>query len=421
MNRRRWLKSGLLAAAGLALTARRVSAATPARVIVAGGGFGGSACALELRRQNPALEILLVDPEDRYLTCPMSNQVLVGLRTPGSLAVSRAGLRAAGVLVVRDRVTQVDARQRNVRLSGGASLPYDRLVIAPGIRFLWDRIEGLSEQASLQMPHAWVAGEQTLRLQQQLQGMPDGGVVAISIPSGFVRCPPGPYERASLFAHYLKAHKPRSKLLLLDANNSFPRQPQFQDAWQRLYPGLIEWIPMTRDGAVVRVDPGSRTLFTAGSAHRVAVASVIPPQAPGELALLADLASDHGWCPVDPVTFESRNAPAVHVIGDACIAGAMPKSGSAAVNQALHCAAAIVALLDERAPAASAFDSVCYAYLAPSLALSLPGHFTIDEGSIVAPVPKEAPPARLDTAVAAAESGAAARWYRSIRAQAFGA
>ena len=423
MNRRRWLKSGLLAAAGFALAGPgpRARAAAPARVVIAGGGFGGSACALELRRRNPALEILLVDPEDHYLTCPGSNQVVAGLSTMAALAVSRAGLRAAGILVARDRVTRIDPLQRCVRLAGGASLPYDRLVVAPGIRFLWDRIEGLSAQSSLHMPHAWIAGEQTLRLEQQLRGMRHGGVVAISVPSGLMRCPPGPYERASLIAHFLKSRKPRAKLLLLDANNSFPRQPQFMDAWQRLYPGLIEWIPMTQDGAVVRIDTASRTLFTAGSAHRVAVASVIPPQAPGELALAAGLASGHGWCPIDPVTFESRNTPGIHVIGDACIAGAMPKSGSAAVSQALHCAAAIGALLDERTPAVTPFDSVCYAHVAPSLALSLPGHFSIDDDSIVAPLPREAPPVRLDVAVAAEQSRAAAGWYRSIRAQAFAA
>ncbi len=423
MNRRQWLGSALLAAAGIALEvpARRACAGTAARVVIVGGGFGGSACALELRRLNPALDILLVDPAEPYLACPMSNEVVVGLRTMASLGVSRAGLRAAGILVAKDRVTRVEPSQRSVRLAGGARLPYDRLVMAPGIRFLWDRIEGLSEQASLQIPHAWIAGEQTLRLAQQLRGMPDGGVVAISVPGGFMRCPPGPYERASLIAHFLKAHKPRAKLLLLDANNSFPRQPQFMDAWQRMYPRLIEWIPMTQDGTVVRVDPATRTLFTAGAAHRVAVASVIPPQAPGELAPAAGLASQHGWCPIDPLTFESRNIPGIHVIGDACIADAMPKSGSAAVSQALHCAAAIVALLEERTPGAAPFDSVCYARVAPALALALPGHFTIEDDRIVAPTPREAPPARLDAAVAAAASRSAARWYQRIRAQAFAA
>ena len=222
----------------------------------------------------------------------------------------------------------------SVQLEGGRALPFDRLVVAPGIRFLWNKIEGYDEAATQAMPHAWQAGAQTQRLALQLRAMDDGGVVAISVPSGLLRCPPAPYERASLIAQYLSRHKPRSKVLIFDANNHFPRQDQFTDAWKSLYPGMIEWIPPTQDGTVVRVDTASMTLYTSNAAHAVAVANVIPPQAPGQIAADAGLASDHGWCPIAPATFESQLVRQVHVIGDACIADAMPKSASAAYSQA---------------------------------------------------------------------------------------
>jgi NADPH-dependent 2,4-dienoyl-CoA reductase/sulfur reductase-like enzyme len=408
--------AGALAGLGPAARAR-----ASARVLVVGGGFAGSACALSLKQLNPALDLALIDPVTRYSTCPMSNEVIVGLRDLRSITVTRDGLRGRGITVIGERVSGIDATQRRVRLTGGASLSYDRLVVAPGIRLLWERIEGLNAQASMRMPHAWIAGDQTTRLATQLSRMPDGGVVAISVPAGPMRCPPGPYERASLIAHYLARHKPRSKLLILDANNSFPRQPQFADAWRQLYPGRIEWIPMTQDGAVIRVDASNLTLFTASAAHRVAVANVIPPQAPGELAPASGLAADHGWCPIDPNTFESLNVPAVHVIGDACIADAMPKSGSAAFSQAQHCAAAIDAMLSGRSPPAAPFDSVCYGRLSPVLALAFPGHFTVEDGKILAPEPAVPPSTSLDRDLARRESRAAEQWYTDIRARAFAA
>ena len=428
MNRRQWLRSALSAAVSVAVSApRRARSATSARVVIVGGGFAGSSCALQLRRLDPALELLLIDPTERYTTCPMSNEVIVGTRPLASLELTREGLRRAGIRIVSDRVTRIDPGTRGLQLAGGGHLTYDRLVVAPGIRFLWNRIEGLSPQAAEELPHAWMAGEQTARLAAQLRSMPDGGVVAISVPAGPMRCPPAPYERASLMAHYLKTHKPRSKLLIFDANNYFPKQPQFTDAWTRLYPGLIEWIPMTQDGTVERVDAHRRILYTAGAAHRVSVANVIPPQAPSGLAPSVGLAADHGWCPVDALTFESTHVPGIHVIGDACIADAMPKSASAAVSQAAHCAAAIAALLSGRDPADSAFDSVCYAHVSPSLALAFPGHFAIRDGRIAAPEPPATNPTAmahataptLDVSVAERDSAAAEQWYAGIRHEAF--
>ena len=323
-------------AAGAGILHRARAAPRPrvrikAKVVVVGGGFAGAGCALALRRLNPAIEVTLVDPDDRYVTCPMSNSVLAGFRSIESISVSRLGLRRAGVHYVRDWMTSLDAQLRRARLAGGAELAYDRLVMAPGIRFLWGSPERYSRDTVQAMPHAWQAGAQTEILAAQLREMRDGGVVAISVPRGPMRCPPGPFERASLIAAFLQRAKPRSKVLIFDSNNHFPRQDAFNDAWQSLCPGMIEWIPVVDGGAVVRVaTEGKKILYTSHGAHPVDVANIIPPQAPGIAAVQAGLASDHGWCPIDPQTFESLLVAGVHVIGDACIADPMPKAASAA-------------------------------------------------------------------------------------------
>ncbi|HXL97504.1 MAG TPA: FCSD flavin-binding domain-containing protein [Steroidobacteraceae bacterium] len=425
IGRRRWLQMTALAAVyGVSGLSRADSprARTTGRVVIVGAGFAGSTCALHLRRLDPMIDVTLIDPVERYATCPMSNEVLVGLRDMASITVSRDGVTRAGIKLIRARVATIDPGRRSVRLEGGRALPFDRLVVAPGIRLLWNRIEGYDEAAAQTMPHAWQAGAQTRRLARQLRAMDDGGVVAISVPSGLMRCPPAPYERASLIARFLSQHKPRSKVLIFDANNHFPRQDVFTDAWQSLYPGMIEWIAPTQDGAVVRVDAASMTLYTSSAAHPVAVANIIPPQAPGQIAADAGLASDHGWCPIAATTFESQLISHVHVIGDACIADAMPKSASAAASHARQCASAIVALLAGREVKTPAFDSVCYSMLDPQRAIAIHGRFTAQDGRIVA---LESPAASAATG-ASAGAGAqqareAQRWYQSIRADAFGA
>jgi sulfide dehydrogenase [flavocytochrome c] flavoprotein subunit len=437
IGRRRWLQMTALAAAcgvsGLGLGASS-RARIKARVVIVGAGFAGSACALHLRQLNPSIDVSLIDPVERYATCPMSNEVLAGIRDLASITVTRDGIRRTGVRLVHGRADSIDTSGRSVRLEAGGALPYDRLVVAPGIRFLWNKIEGYDEAATQAMPHAWQAGAQTLRLAEQLRAMDDGGVVAISVPSGLMRCPPAPYERASLIASYLMRHKRRSKVLMFDSNNHFPKQDLFTDAWQALYPGIIEWIAPTQDGTVVRVDAASMTLYTGNAAHPVAVANIIPPQAPGQIAVDAGLASDHGWCPIAPDTFESLLISHVHVIGDACIADAMPKSASAAYSQARQCASAIVALLDGREVPQPTFASVCYSMLGPERAIAIHGRFSTEDGRIVAAelpalsAATAAPTGTAPTSAAGAgvgtdaqqsrEAHEAQRWYRSIRADA---
>jgi sulfide dehydrogenase [flavocytochrome c] flavoprotein subunit len=419
MRRRTFLKWSA-GAAGAGILDRVHATPSPiqikAKVVVVGGGFAGATCALSLRRLNAAIEVTVVDPEDRYVTCPMSNSVLVGLRDLKSITVTRHGLERAGVRYVRGRVASIDAELRRVRLDGGAVLAFDRLVMAPGIRLLWGKPQGYDEAAAQVMPHAWQAGRQTEILAAQLRAMRNGGVVAISVPAGPMRCPPGPFERASLIADYLKQNKPRSKVLIFDSNNRFPRQEVFTDAWQSLYPGMIEWIPVVEDGAVVRVAPAKRVLYTSHGAHRVDVANIIPPQAPGLLAARAGLASDHGWCPIKPESFESSTVANVHVIGDACIADPMPKAASAANSQGKQCALAIAAAFCGLEPPAPQLESVCYGMLASDSALSIHGRFQLADG-VIRQMPGLEDPG---TVPSRREARNAVDWYESIVADSFG-
>jgi sulfide dehydrogenase [flavocytochrome c] flavoprotein chain len=423
MRRRTFLSLTTAAAAAAAGNKLSRGSAPPAnrnraaRVIVVGGGFAGATCALRLRVLDPALDVTVIDPADRYFTCPMSNSVLVGLRALDSITVRRGGLERRGVRVVRDRVLAIDTQLRRVRLSLGGSTHYDRLVMAAGIRFLWGRPQGYTQAAAELMPHAWQAGAQTTILAAQLAAIRPGGVVAISVPAGPMRCPPGPFERASLIAGYLKQNKPRAKVLIFDANNHFPKQDVFTEAWRELYPGMIDWIPVVQGGAVVRVDPAEMALYTAAGEHRADVINVIPPQAPALLAVDAGLASDHGWCPIDADTFESTLAPNVHVIGDACIADPMPKAASAANAQAKQCALAIATAFAGSKADRPPLESVCYSMLAADRALSIHARFETAGGEIKQLHDDE----DSETVSAAGEAQNAQEWYRRIVADSFGA
>src|SRR5213076_960409 len=279
-----------------------------------------------------------------FTACPFSNGVIAGLRELNAQQFGYDKVEADGVTVAFTTANAVDPQARTVALASGQNLPYDRLVLAPGIDIRWDGLPGYTEAAAERMPHAWRAGEQTLLLRRQLEAMDDGGTVVITAPANPFRCPPGPYERASLIAHYLKTKKPKSKLIVLDAKDAFSKQRLFQAAWAELYPGLLEWVPLSKGGSVTSVDAATRTLVTDFGRHQAKVANVIPPQKAGRIADAAGVADRSGWCPIDPVTFESKLQPGIHVIGDAAIAGAMPKSAFAANSQAKTCAAAVATL-----------------------------------------------------------------------------
>ncbi|BCH22793.1 NAD(P)/FAD-dependent oxidoreductase [Mesorhizobium sp. L-8-3] len=335
------------------------------RVVVVGGGIGGATVARYLAALAPPIHVTLVEPKERYVTCFFSNLFLAGLRTLDSLSHGYRSLaEKSGVMIVHEAATGIDPVARTVELKSGSRLPYDRLVLAPGVSFRLDAIEGYDEAATEVMPHAWNAGPQSVLLRRQLESMEDGGVFLIVVPPDPFRCPPGPYERASLVADYFKRHKPRSKILILDAKDAFKPQDVFQEAWSRHYPGMIEWLPAQFTGATKAVDVGTRSVITEGETFKAAVANVIPPQRAGALAIETGLADKSGWCPVDPMTFESTLQRNIHLVGDAIIGGDMPKSAFSANSQAKACAFAIAAeLAGSRQFAPHLFNS-CYTFLA---------------------------------------------------------
>jgi NADPH-dependent 2,4-dienoyl-CoA reductase/sulfur reductase-like enzyme len=270
------------------------------------------------------------------------------------------------------------------------------------------------------MPHAWKAGEQTVLLRKQLEAMDDGGLVAIAVPANPARCPPAPYERASLIAHYLKTRKPRSKVLILDAKDNFSQQKLFERAWKELYGGMIERVSLSQGGRVTSVDPSTKTIVTEFGNYPAQVANVIPPQKAGRIAAIAGATDHTGWCPINPVTFESKLVPNIHVIGDACLGGGIPKSASAASAQGKTCAAAIVNLLAGQAPEMPRLTGVCYNTVAPGYGFSLAGIyqpkddiFAEVEGGATSPVdaPRE---------LRAREADEAQGWFLAITADAFG-
>lgn len=412
---RRSVLGGLAASA---LSAPALAQGRP-KVVVIGGGFGGVTAARELVRRGIA--VTLVEPSASYATCPSSNAVIAGLRPFASIMFGYEGVTRAGVTVRRDAVTAIDPDARQVRLSGGDRLAYDRLIAAPGIALRFDAIPGYDEVAAEVMPHAWKAGAQTERLTRQLAAMEDGGLVVLSAPAMPYRCPPGPYERASLIAHYLKTRKPRSKLILLDAKDRFSKQPLFEAAWKRLYPDHLEYVPAAKGGALVEVDAGGMRVTAEAGRFRAAVASIIPPQRAPQLCFEAGLADAYGWCRIEPTAFESIRVPGIHVLGDAAAAGAMPKSAFAANAQGKVCAEAVADLLAGRSPRQPKLINTCYSLVAPDDAISIANVYEVEWDALASmPGVGGSSPADASAAFRATEAGYGAAWYRTITRELFG-
>jgi len=392
------------------------------QVVVIGGGFGGTTCAKYLRRLDPKLQVTLVTADKSFVTCPFSNMVLGGLRKIDSITHNYGALaKQHGVKVVVDTATQVDPVGKKVTLKSGKTLGYDKLVLSPGIDFKWDAIAGYSAKAADKMPHAWQAGPQTLTLRKQLEAMKDGGVVVIAPPGNPFRCPPGPYERASMIAHYLKQHKPKSKVLILDAKDKFSKQGLFEAGWKQVYPGMIEWVSGKKGGAVDKVDVKAMAVYSGADKHKAAVANIIPPQKAGAIAFTAGVTDDTGWCPVNQGTFESTKHKDVHVIGDASIAGALPKSGFAANSEAKVCAAAIVAGLHGETPPTPSYINTCYSLIAPDYGISVAMVYELtDKGIAGVKGAGGVSPKDADAEFRKKEAQYDAGWYDSITGDIWG-
>jgi NADPH-dependent 2,4-dienoyl-CoA reductase/sulfur reductase-like enzyme len=396
------------------------SAQSGARVVVIGGGFGGAACARALKRSDATLRVTLVEPNRIFTACPFSNEVIAGLRDIATQQFGYEKTTADGISVVAHAAEKVDPKVRTVTLGDGSALGYDRLVLSAGIDFNFKDLPGYDEAASNRMPHAWKAGEQTLLLRRQLEAMEDGGTVVIAVPANPARCPPAPYERASLIAHYLKTRKPRSKVLILDAKDNFSQQKLFENAWKELYGGMIERVALSQGGRVTSVDPATNGIVTEFGNYTADVANVIPPQKAARIAEIAGAADHTGWCPIDPVTFESKLVPNIHVIGDACLGGGIPKSASAASAQGKACAATIVNLLSGKAPEPPRLTGVCYNTVAPGYAFSLPGVYMPKDGIFAEVEGGAASAVDAPREVRAREANEAINWFKTITADNFG-
>jgi NADPH-dependent 2,4-dienoyl-CoA reductase/sulfur reductase-like enzyme len=419
-SRRDFLKTAVAGASAAVLPMPAIAQGAGGRVVVVGGGFGGATCARFIRRIDPRIAVTLVEASPTFTACPFSNLVIVGLRELKAQEFGYDKLATDQVTVQISPATAIDSQSRNVTLGNGASLPYDRLVLSPGIDIRWDGLPGYTEAAAERMPHAWKAGEQTLLLRRQLEAMEDGGTVVISAPANPFRCPPGPYERASLIAYYLKTKKPKSKLIVLDAKDAFSKQGLFQGAWKALYPNL-EWVSLSSGGKVTSVDAGAMTLVTDFARHKADVANVIPPQKAGRIAEIAGAADRTGWCPIDPATFESKLQPNIHVIGDASIAGAMPKSAFTANAQAKVCAAAVAKLIAGGKPDDPRLINTCYSLVAPDYGISVAGVYRPADGQLkdvegsggVSPI-------NAPASTRAAEATFANGWFSTITQEVFG-
>jgi sulfide dehydrogenase [flavocytochrome c] flavoprotein subunit len=417
-NRRQFLKT---ASAAALLPMPAIAQGAGPKVVVIGGGFAGATAARFIKMGNNTINVTLVEANPTFTACPFSNGVIAGLRELKAQQFNYEQIEKAKVSLAFQQATEVDAQGRSVTLRNGTKLPYDRLVMAPGIDLRWDGLPGYTERDAETMPHAWKAGEQTLLLRSQLESMADGGTVIISAPANPFRCPPGPYERASLIAWYLKTKKPKSKVIILDAKDAFSKQRAFQSAWAQLYPDHLEWVSLSKGGKVTSVDPATKTLKTDFGEHKADVANIIPPQRAAAIAQIAGVADRTGWCPVDPVTFESKLVPNIHVVGDAGIMGGMPKSAFSANAQAKVCAAAVVDLLAGKTPVEPRLINTCYSLVAPDYGITVAGVYKPKDG-LLADIegaggvsPLDAPRENRTLEAQFAEG-----WFRTITGEVFG-
>lgn len=425
LNRRSFLKTGLVASSAVTLTGTFAGCATngksansnTTRVVIIGGGFGGATCAKYLDRfSKGTMEVTLVEPKTEYTTCPGSNWYLAGLMDFNEITQNYDALKSKhNVNVVHDYVTEVNADDKKVILKSGKTLPYDRLVMSPGIDFKYDTIEGYSAEGAKKVPHAWQAGPQTKLLHDQLREMKDGGLFVIAPPPNPFRCPPGPYERISMVAEYFKKNKPKSKILVLDSKNKFSKMGLFKEGWEQLYGDMIEWVGKMDGGQVTKVDVDTKTVWSEYGEVKADVLNLIPAQKAGAIAFKAGLTNDSGWCPINQHTFESTIHSGIHVIGDASISGKMPKSGHSASSQGKMCAAAIVSLENGWSIPSTKNVNTCYSLVGDNYGISVAAVYEMHAGKIakIKGSGGVSPMAQND-AFRKQEASYARGWYKSI-------
>ena len=392
-----------------------------AKVVIVGGGAGGATVAHYLKREEPKLEVTLIEANPIYSSSFFSNLYLGGFRSFESLNHDYSGLEQVGVQFVRDYATNVDPVARTVKTQSGGTFAYDRLVLSPGIDMKYDAVEGYSREAAVMMPHAYnTDGEQKRLLKSQLEAMPEGGTVLILPPDNPFRCPPGPYERVCMIAHFLKTRKPRSKLIVLDPKKAFSKQAVIMEAIERYYADIVEMnLSNEIDSfAVVRVDPKTREVETRdGQKWKGDVVNLIPPQRAGEIAIKAGCA-EGDWCPIKPESFRSAKVENIYVIGDASIAVDMPKSAFSANSQAKVVVADILADLAGREKFPPRFRNTCWSMVGPDNSVKIGANYTPQDGKLVASGAFISQPGEGDE-VRKQNLAESFAWYDSITADMF--
>ncbi|MDZ4841419.1 MAG: FCSD flavin-binding domain-containing protein [Hyphomicrobium aestuarii] len=424
ISRRKLLATAGTAALGtLALGAPAVLGQAKPRVVVLGGGPGGATAARYIAKDSAgAISVSIVEPSKQFVTCFHSNLYLGGFRPMTELTHGYDKLAAAhGIKMVHQAAVQIDRDKKQVKLADGSMMEYDRLVLSPGIDLKYDSVPGWGREHEEAMPHAWKAGPQTELLRKRLEAVPDGGVIVMIAPPNPYRCPPGPYERVSMMAHVLKsAGKTKAKIIILDPKETFSKQALFQEGWEKHYPGMVEWLsPKIHDG-IKSVDPKTNTVETGFESYKnVALVNVIPKQTAGKIALGADLANESGFCPIDPASMKSAKDQNIFIIGDACIAGDMPKSAFSANSQAKVAAMIVRGELTEAKTFPARYTNTCWSMLSTDDTVKVGGRYEAKDGKIGAVetfVSKTGETADLRKQTQVENMG----WYAGITADMFG-
>ena len=432
-TRRKLLKAGIaVAAAGASLSYGRFAiGGSSKKVVIVGGGIGGATAAKYIRMMDSSIDVTVIEANKNYYTCFMSNEVLSGERTLDSIKFGYSGLAKHGVTIVNDVVTGIDADKRVVKTAGGDSFSYDRCIVAPGVDFKWDAIDGYDANIAENTPHAWKAGPQTATLRKQLEGMKDGGSFVMVPPTNPFRCPPGPYERVAQIAHYFKEHKPKSSIIILDPKKKFSKFGLFNAGWAKHYgydpknptgDGMIKWLNNENGGIVSSYDAATKTVSADAGNFKGDVVNIIPPQKAGKIAFAAGLTNDKGWCPINGKTFESTLQKNIHVVGDSCHGKPLPKSAYAANSEAKVCAAAVVAMLNGGKAAHPSYVNTCYSIIAPGDGISVAMVYNYDEaaGKIIKVKGSGGlTPGKFDAVLREREQQYAYSWFNNITSDVF--